>query len=546
MKLVYPSLGGHWNRVKNTSLEEALDGILRQVMQAAILSRFGGRLDQQPAEVPQLLPANLTVSREQLGSLTQLGEGGFSKVYSVDQFSLPGTSTRLAFKEFTTEHAAQARATHAAVAFRAELGFTERAELDRGTVWPRALVKNISGAISGYLMPLLSQEFFCRLVGEETGQLAWKPRHMSWLIARPETIQAAEIDLPNISFSERLVLLSQLAENIAFLHRHGWVFGDLSFNNAVFALDPLRMILLDCDGAAALDDPARRQYSTPFWEAPELRPSPSQLQDNATDIYKLGLAILRCLTPGRGASSARSVARLNGRLGAEGTDLISRTLSEDPAVRPTAGELHAYLRSMASASREPGHTTPEYRSSGQPGSYISNSVGFAVSEAPVTLEQDTVTSGHVFISYDRVDSSEIDRLHQAFMSAGVRVWRDTNEIWPGEDWQTKIRYAITNDALVFLACFSRRSLERKASYRNEEVALAISQLRLRMPGEPWLIPVRLDDCGIPDLDIGGGRTLASIQRADLFGENLDEKIGRLITAVQRILEKLGPRTHESL
>src|SRR5229473_3104195 len=55
-------------------------------------------------------------------------------------------------------------------------------------------------------------------------------------------------------------------------------------------------------------------------------------------------------------------------------------------------------------------------------------------------------------------------------------------------------------------------------HQNEELTVAIDQLRLRLPGVPWLIPIRFDDCDIPALDLGGGRTLASIQRADLFGD----------------------------
>ena len=98
--------------------------------------------------------------------------------------------------------------------------------------------------------------------------------------------------------------------------------------------------------------------------------------------------------------------------------------------------------------------------------------------------------------------------------AGIRVWRDTAELWPGEDWRAKIRHEIASNALVFVACFSRQSLAREASYQNEELALAIEQLRLRRPDRPWLIPVRFDDSEIPNWDIGGGRTLTTIQHAD--------------------------------
>ena len=146
-------------------------------------------------------------------------------------------------------------------------------------------------------------------------------------------------------------------------------------------------------------------------------------------------------------------------------------------------------------------------------------------------------SGHAFISYARADSLSVDHLQYVLQQAGIRVWRDTADLWPGEDWQLKIRRAIMDDALAFLACFSRNSLARHKSYQNEELALAISQVRLRAPGESWLIPVRFDDCDIPDVDIGGGRSLRSIQGADLFRHQFDEGAARLAVAVQQILRR---------
>jgi chromosomal replication initiator protein len=144
-------------------------------------------------------------------------------------------------------------------------------------------------------------------------------------------------------------------------------------------------------------------------------------------------------------------------------------------------------------------------------------------------------SGHAFISYVREDAYHADRLQKILEAAGVSVWRDTADLWPGEDWRLMIRRAITNNALVFIACFSSRSATRTKSYQNEELLLAVEQLRQRRPDVPWLIPIRFDDCPIPDLDLGGGRTLASIQRADLFGEHREAGVTRLLSTVQRLL-----------
>ena len=144
-------------------------------------------------------------------------------------------------------------------------------------------------------------------------------------------------------------------------------------------------------------------------------------------------------------------------------------------------------------------------------------------------------AGHVFISYVREDSRNVDQLQRLLEVAGIPVWRDTADLWPGEDWRVKIRRAIMDNALVFLACFSVASLARGRSFQNEELVLAIEQLRLRRPEDPWLIPIRFDECEIPDRDIGGGRSLTSIQRADLFGEHYAEDAERIITAILRIL-----------
>jgi len=129
-------------------------------------------------------------------------------------------------------------------------------------------------------------------------------------------------------------------------------------------------------------------------------------------------------------------------------------------------------------------------------------------------------------------------------SAGIPVWRDTARLWPGEDWRARIQDAITRDALVFIACFSTRSAARRKSFMNEELVLAVEQLRQRRPHDPWLIPVRFDDCAVPDLQLGAGRTLASIQWADLFGAGRDDAGRRLVGAVQRLLRESAPQFPE--
>jgi len=83
---------------------------------------------------------------------------------------------------------------------------------------------------------------------------------------------------------------------------------------------------------------------------------------------------------------------------------------------------------------------------------------------------------HVFISYVRENTEQIQNLQNALEAAGVEVWIDREQIKPGTRWQTAIREAIANGAF-FLACFSRESSLRSKSHMNEEITLAIEELR---------------------------------------------------------------------
>lgn len=151
----------------------------------------------------------------------------------------------------------------------------------------------------------------------------------------------------------------------------------------------------------------------------------------------------------------------------------------------------------------------------------------------------TGEAGHAFVSYVREDTIYVDRLQRMLVEAGIPVWRDTANLWPGDDWRVKIRDAIRSNALVFLACFSEVSIARRRSFQEAELRLAIEEFHQRRSGIPWLIPVRFDDCDVPDWDIGGGNTLASIQSADIFEENFAEGAARLAASVLRLLEPAG-------
>lgn len=121
----------------------------------------------------------------------------------------------------------------------------------------------------------------------------------------------------------------------------------------------------------------------------------------------------------------------------------------------------------------------------------------------------------VFVSYVREDTEAVDRLVRALRAAGYDVWIDRSNLLPGQRWRQRIRQAIASGD-YFLACFSSRWSARSESYMNEELIAAVERLR-RMPRDrSWFIPVRLEQCELPDYLIGPGETLADLQCADFW------------------------------
>lgn len=124
---------------------------------------------------------------------------------------------------------------------------------------------------------------------------------------------------------------------------------------------------------------------------------------------------------------------------------------------------------------------------------------------------------HIFLSYVRENASLIDRLATDLRALGVPVWLDREGIMPGQRWRDAIREAI-HDGGLFVACFSREYLTRESSYMNEELTIAIEELRLRPTDHTWFIPASLDGTNIPPRSIGVGETLADLQWVDLSSD----------------------------
>ena len=139
---------------------------------------------------------------------------------------------------------------------------------------------------------------------------------------------------------------------------------------------------------------------------------------------------------------------------------------------------------------------------------------------------------HVFISYVRENQKQVDRLCQDLERSGVNIWLDRKSIKPGARWKDAIREAIRHGDF-FIACFSDSYASKAKPYMNEELTLAIEELRQYGSDREWLIPVLLSECDVPARSIGAGETLLDINWVPLYAE-WDASIQKILSVIKPI------------
>lgn len=145
-------------------------------------------------------------------------------------------------------------------------------------------------------------------------------------------------------------------------------------------------------------------------------------------------------------------------------------------------------------------------------------------------EKNAMVKKHVFLSYCHDNASEVTQLRDELTAAGEAVWWD-KDILPGKDWKQEIRRAMKNSYAVVL-CLSKELAVRIESGVFPEVSDAITVYRKQAPGGIFLIPIRLSDCEIPDIEIDDTRTLDRLQSTDLF------PVSKRVAGLQKLLVAL--------
>lgn len=133
----------------------------------------------------------------------------------------------------------------------------------------------------------------------------------------------------------------------------------------------------------------------------------------------------------------------------------------------------------------------------------------------------------IFLCHSSTDKPVVRDLYGRLVSDGMKPWLDEKDILPGQDWELEIRKAVQNSDIV-IACLSRSSITKRG-FVQKEIKLALDVADEQPEGTIFLIPLRLDDCEVP-------QRLRSVQWVDYFepGGYL-----RLIAALKIRSDELG-------
>jgi len=102
----------------------------------------------------------------------------------------------------------------------------------------------------------------------------------------------------------------------------------------------------------------------------------------------------------------------------------------------------------------------------------------------------------VFLCYAKEDIKKVRNLYRKLSKDNIELWLDENELEPGDEWQLSIEKAIEESSIV-IVCLSNKSIN-KTGYVNKEIKICLDKADKMPEGKIFIIPVRFEDCKVPE------------------------------------------------
>lgn len=103
----------------------------------------------------------------------------------------------------------------------------------------------------------------------------------------------------------------------------------------------------------------------------------------------------------------------------------------------------------------------------------------------------------IFLAHAKEDKDAVIQLYDRLQQQGYKPWLDKKDLLGGQLWDDEIKKAIDSSD-IFIACLSNRSVEKRG-YVQKEFRMALQKCGDLPEGKIFLIPLRLDNCDIPNL-----------------------------------------------
>ncbi|MBS1810573.1 MAG: SUMF1/EgtB/PvdO family nonheme iron enzyme [Acidobacteria bacterium] len=136
----------------------------------------------------------------------------------------------------------------------------------------------------------------------------------------------------------------------------------------------------------------------------------------------------------------------------------------------------------------------------------------------------------IFLSYAHEDYRAVRSLHARLEAEGYRPWIDKVDLLPGEVFAVVIQQVIRKSDF-FIICLSSQSVAKR-SFLQREINTALDAREEKLATDLYIIPVRLNECEIPD-------QLKSLHTVDLFGNEAEEEWSKLLRALRKGAKRIG-------
>ncbi|GIK39558.1 MAG: hypothetical protein BroJett011_33910 [Chloroflexota bacterium] len=103
----------------------------------------------------------------------------------------------------------------------------------------------------------------------------------------------------------------------------------------------------------------------------------------------------------------------------------------------------------------------------------------------------------IFLCHASEDKPRVKELYYHLKDAGYHPWLDKFDLLPGQTWRREIEKIIRDPYNLVLVCLSNNSITKRGVVQ-QEIKWALDILEQTPVGTIYLIPVRLEECQVPE------------------------------------------------